>query len=132
MPPQKLGRPFTHWSVRKLAAYLADNPVRTVAIGRERLREILAGHDITFQKTRTWKESNDLDKEAELDRIEEVTSSHPDRWVDSVPALINHDLSAAGLARVDDLRSIPRQPRDATPCRSRVVPQARGSRHVSE
>ena len=77
--PQKLGRPFTHWSVRKLAAYLADNPVRAVAIGRERLREILAKHEVTFQKTKTWKESNDPDKEAKLDRIEEVTSEFPDR-----------------------------------------------------
>ena len=25
---EKLGRPFTHWSLRKLAGYLADNPVR--------------------------------------------------------------------------------------------------------
>jgi hypothetical protein len=23
--PAKLGRPFTHWSIRKLVAYLADN-----------------------------------------------------------------------------------------------------------
>jgi transposase len=28
--PEKLGRPFTHWSVRKLAGYLADSPVRVV------------------------------------------------------------------------------------------------------
>jgi transposase len=31
--PEKLGRPFTHWSIRKLAGYLADNPVRIVAVG---------------------------------------------------------------------------------------------------
>jgi transposase len=36
--PVKLGRPFTHWSIRKLADYLADNPVRVVKVGRERLR----------------------------------------------------------------------------------------------
>jgi transposase len=39
--PVKLGRPFTHWSIRKLADYLADNPVRVVKVGRERLRQIL-------------------------------------------------------------------------------------------
>jgi transposase len=77
--PQRLGRPFTHWSIRKLASYLADNPVRTVVVGRERLREILARHEVTFQKTKTWKESNDPDKEAKLDRIEEVTSKFPER-----------------------------------------------------
>jgi transposase len=32
--PEKLGRPFTHWSTRKLAGYLAGNPVRTVMVGR--------------------------------------------------------------------------------------------------
>jgi hypothetical protein len=37
--PEKLGRPFTRWSIRKLVQYLADNPTRVVKIGRERLRE---------------------------------------------------------------------------------------------
>ena len=39
--PEKLGRPFTRWSIRKLVDYLADNPVRTVLVGRERLRQYL-------------------------------------------------------------------------------------------
>src|SRR5438067_11868442 len=38
--PEKLGQPFTRWSLRKLAAYLAGRP-RPVRIGRERLRQIL-------------------------------------------------------------------------------------------
>jgi transposase len=77
--PRKLGRPFTHWSVRKLADYLATNQVRRVGIGRERLRQLLGRNDISFQRTRTWKESHDPDKEAKLDRIEEVTTRFPDR-----------------------------------------------------
>jgi transposase len=77
--PEKLGRPFTHWSVRKLAGYLADNPVRVVAVGRERLRQLLRRHRISFQRTRTWKESSDPEREAKLDRIEQVTSTYPDR-----------------------------------------------------
>jgi hypothetical protein len=32
--PKKLGRPFTNWSIRKLADYLATNPVRRVYLGR--------------------------------------------------------------------------------------------------
>ena len=75
--PEKLGRPFTCWSIRKLAVYLADNPVRTVVIGRERLRMVLHEHQISFQRTRTWKESKDPDKDAKLDRIEQVTTEHP-------------------------------------------------------
>jgi transposase len=77
--PEKLGRPFTHWSTRKLAGYLADNPVRVVAAGRERLRQLLRHHQISFQRTRTWKESRDPQREAKLDRIEQVTSSCLDR-----------------------------------------------------
>jgi transposase len=77
--PRKLGCPFTHWSVRKLAAYLAENPGRRVRIGRERLRQLLREHRVSFQRTRTWKESRDPDKDAKLDRIEEVTSRFPNR-----------------------------------------------------
>jgi hypothetical protein len=64
--PGKLGRPFTHWSLRKLVAYLADNPRRIVRIGRERARQLLAAHEITFQRTTTWKESPDPQREAKL------------------------------------------------------------------
>ena len=71
--PEKLGLPFTHWSRRKLAGYLASRP-RPVAVGRERLRQILRGRGISFQRTRTWKESTDPDRDAKLDRIEYVTS----------------------------------------------------------
>jgi transposase len=77
--PEKLGLPFTHWSLRKLAAYLAANPARAVRTGRERLRQILHQHGISFQRTRTWKESADPEKDAKLDRIEHVTSRFPDR-----------------------------------------------------
>jgi transposase len=77
--PERLGRPFTHWSTRKLAGYLADNPVRVVAVGRKRLRQLLRHHKISFQRTRTWKESSDPERAAKLDRIEQVTSTWPDR-----------------------------------------------------
>ena len=77
--PEKLGLPFTHWSLRKLAAYLAGNLSRVVRVGRERLREILHERQISFQRTRTWKESADPDKDAKLDRIEEVTTRFPGR-----------------------------------------------------
>jgi transposase len=77
--PGKLGRPFTCWSLRKLAAYLTVNGTRTVPIARERLRVVLHEHQISFQRTRTWKDSKDPDKDAKLDRIEEVTTRFPDR-----------------------------------------------------
>lgn len=77
--PEKLGQPFTHWSIRKLRSYLADNPARKVMIGRERLRQILEQNAITFQLTKTWKESNDPERDAKLDRIEQIQASFPDR-----------------------------------------------------
>ena len=86
--PKRLGLPFTHWSIRKLAAYLSGRygrydpdlvPARIVRIGRERVRRILHEHGISFQRTRTWKESTDPAKDAKLDRIDEVMTRFPDR-----------------------------------------------------
>ena len=77
--PEALGLPFTRWSLRKLAGYLAVNEDRPVTLSVERLRQILAQRDITFQRTKTWKESNDPDRDAKLDRIEEVLEGRPER-----------------------------------------------------
>jgi Homeodomain-like domain len=77
--PEKPVQPFTRWSPRKLAAYLTRRPGRPVRIGRERLRQLLHARGINFQRTRTWKESRDPDRDAKLDRIEYVTSRYPDR-----------------------------------------------------
>ena len=52
---------------------------RRIVISRERLRQILHNKNVSLQRTRTWKESTDPDKDAKLDRIEEVTSRFPDR-----------------------------------------------------
>ena len=77
--PAKVKQPFSRWSLRKLRRWLADNTDRPIVISRERLRQILDRHGVTFQRTKTWKESNDPDKDAKLDRIEEVIMGHPDR-----------------------------------------------------
>ena len=77
--PRKLGRPFTHWSIRKLADYLATEAGRKVRIGRERLRQILHAEGITFQRTKTWKESPDPLKEQKLARIEWLLEHQRDR-----------------------------------------------------
>jgi len=55
--------------LRKLAGYLAGLG-RPVRIGRERLRQLLHERGISFQRTRTWKESTDPARDAKLDRIE--------------------------------------------------------------
>jgi transposase len=77
--PAALGLPFTHWSIRKLAAYLRRTPGRCVRIGREALRTLLIRRQVTFQRTKTWKESTDPDKETKLDRIDYAIHERPDR-----------------------------------------------------
>jgi transposase len=77
--PAKLGQPFTRWSIRKLAAYLRRVHGRVIRIGREALRCLLQRRGITFQRTKTWKESPDPERDAKLDRIEHVLEHFPDR-----------------------------------------------------
>jgi uncharacterized protein (DUF2252 family) len=50
-----------------------------IRIGREALRCLLARRGITFHHTKTWKESPDPERDAKLDRIEEVLDRFPDR-----------------------------------------------------
>ena len=77
--PTALGQPFTCWSIRKLTDYLAGNGDRIVLVGRERLRQFLRKHEITFQRTKTWKESNDPQREQKRARIEYVMHHFPQR-----------------------------------------------------
>lgn len=77
--PEKAGRPFTHWSISKLREYLNNNATHRVKISKERLRQILDDHGVTFQRTKTWKESNDAQREEKLDRIEQVLDRWPER-----------------------------------------------------
>jgi hypothetical protein len=75
------GRPWCpacqHWSAACTACGYHDPdlvPARAIRVGRERVRAILHQHDISFQRTRTWKTSTDPDYDAKLNRIEEVMS----------------------------------------------------------
>ncbi|WP_308378109.1 IS630 family transposase [Streptomyces sp. ISL-98] len=78
--PTKLGQPFTRWSLRKLVAYLQRGVLgRPIRISREALRTLLARRGITFQHTKTWKESTDPDRDSKLDRIEYALEHRPDR-----------------------------------------------------
>jgi transposase len=77
--PAKLGQPFTRWSIRKLAAYLGTTAGQAIRIGREALCCLLGRHGVTFQRTKTWKESIDPERDVKLDRIEEALEKFPDR-----------------------------------------------------
>jgi transposase len=116
--PEKPVQPFTRWSLRKLAGYLAGlgRPVRT---GRERLRQVLHERGISFQRTRTWKESTDPDRDAKLDpdRVRDQRLPGPLLRLRPVraavdPALPRRVLGAAPTAgpAARDLSSHPRHP----------------------
>ncbi|GGU11741.1 hypothetical protein GCM10010272_66100 [Streptomyces lateritius] len=75
--PTQLGKPFTRWSIRKLVDHLRRNISRPVWIGRETLRCLLARRDISFQRTKTWKQSPGPDFDAKLDRSEYAINMRP-------------------------------------------------------
>ncbi len=52
---------------------------RNPIIGREALRALPARHGVTFQRTKTWKDSPDPDVDAKLDRIECALTQRPER-----------------------------------------------------
>lgn len=56
--PKTLGRPYTRWSLTKLADYLVAAGVVT-DISTESIRRILDEEGISFQRLKTWKDSND-------------------------------------------------------------------------
>lgn len=58
MRPKDFGLPLTTWSLRKLADFLVGR--RLVAkTSANMLGRILRENGVTFQRTKTWKESND-------------------------------------------------------------------------
>ncbi|WP_054977502.1 helix-turn-helix domain-containing protein [Paenibacillus sp. A3] len=58
IPPQTIGLPFSHWSLAKLAQAAMDRGIVT-SITAETVRVILNEAHITYQNTKTWKQSND-------------------------------------------------------------------------
>ncbi|MDR7277253.1 hypothetical protein J2S41_004031 [Catenuloplanes atrovinosus] len=73
--PRRLGRPFIRWSLRKLTDHLAGrDAARRLVVSPERLRQLLHDNDVSWLRTRTWKEFSDPDFDAKLDRIEQVTN----------------------------------------------------------
>ena len=61
--PTDLGLPFTHWSVAKLQEYCCARKLLP-AFSNEWVRRLLRREGISFQRTKTWKESPDPDFES--------------------------------------------------------------------
>jgi transposase len=56
--PTDLGLPFTHWSIAKLQDYCQQQKLLP-AFSDEWVRRLLRREGISFQRTKTWKESPD-------------------------------------------------------------------------
>jgi len=57
-PPNLLGLPFRVWSLEKLKEYMVKTKV-IKSISIETVRNILKDKNVSLQRTKTWKESND-------------------------------------------------------------------------
>jgi transposase len=60
--PHDLGLPFTHWSLPKLRDQLIESGV-VESISHEGVRQVLRERGISFQRTKTWKQSTDREFE---------------------------------------------------------------------
>ena len=61
--PQDIGLPFTVWSLRKLADFLIQRGI-VKELHPTTLGRLLKENGFSFQRTKTWKESNDPDFKA--------------------------------------------------------------------
>ena len=74
--PEDLGLPFTHWSVAKLKAYcLAQGLLPPIT--DEWVRRLLRREGVSFQHTKTWKQSPDPDFEAKKTASSTSTRHRP-------------------------------------------------------
>ncbi len=63
IPPRVLGYPFSSWSLSKLKEAIEERKIVNdgKTISDESIRLILEEYGISYQRTKTWKESNDPD-----------------------------------------------------------------------
>jgi len=66
--PKTLGKPYTRWSLTKLADSLVEAGV-VDDISTESIRRILDEEGVSYQRLKTWKESNDPHYEAKKDLV---------------------------------------------------------------
>lgn len=60
IPPKVLGYPFSSWSLSKLKEAIEERRIiNGKTISDESIRLILEEYKISYQRTKTWKESND-------------------------------------------------------------------------
>lgn len=62
IPPKVLGLPFNQWSLHKLKDEVVRRKI-VKSISHEQIRQILKQAKVSYQRTKTWKESNDPELE---------------------------------------------------------------------
>lgn len=73
--PEELGLPFSHWSVKKLTAYCREHDLLP-PITDEWVRRLLRREGVSFQHTKTWKESPDPQFELKKTAYSTSITSH--------------------------------------------------------
>jgi len=76
IPPRQLGFPWSQWSLAKLREAVVIQGL-AARISEETLRRILRQNQVTFQRTKTWKESKDPDFHAKRARINSLYATPP-------------------------------------------------------
>jgi transposase len=76
--PDSLGVPFTRWSLAKLSRYLRG---QGIAISPAQLGRVLKRAGVSFQRTRSWKQSPDPEYEAKAKRILALYRERPPNGV---------------------------------------------------
>jgi transposase len=75
-PPQAFGRPFNQWSLRKLQKFLVHDTKMIPPVSHTTIRSVLKKEKVSFQRTRTWKSSNDPDFDAKKNASRRSTGKH--------------------------------------------------------
>jgi transposase len=75
-PPQFAGFPWTSWSLSKLQEAAIKRKI-TKSISTETIRLVLEEAGVSYQRTKTWKESNDPEFEAKKNGSRNSTGNNP-------------------------------------------------------
>ena len=76
-PPQAFGRPFNQWSLRKLHQYLVEQRAMISPVSVGTIRNVLKAGGVSYQRTRTWKRSNDPHYDAKKNESARSTAKRP-------------------------------------------------------
>jgi transposase len=125
--PTDVGLPFTNWSISKLHTYLSRHRLLP-AVSPEWLRQLLRREQVSWQRTKTWKKSNDPQFKAKKSAFWPSTPSGPNTgWSSAMTnsAHWNSDPSLACAGRAANIPSVTRRPTPARKVPNNCTPSMR-------